>query len=137
MADTARLTNHRHLLDSIRAQEERLDDLWVSMYVGPDIKIELNTLYNGKHFTQEPKHPTIVNYKRLQDAEARVRRYPSYFLQLQHLLGRAELQGNEVREKKESKMPKKVFNTAKHAHNTACGRIMRVFCVIVASLYHG
>jgi hypothetical protein len=91
MTDKARLENHGHLLDSIRGQEEKLDDFLVSIHVAPGAgEVDLKTLYGGKDFTREPRHPTIVNYKRVQNPDARVNQYPSYFVQLRHLLQQAK-----------------------------------------------
>ena len=85
--DDARLANHVHMLHSIRAQEDLLDDLLVSFAVNDDaVNVNTSEVYGGKNLVRNSRHPAIVRRKITQDPDYVSKQYPSYFYQLKHLL---------------------------------------------------
>jgi hypothetical protein len=87
--DNARLANHNHMLHSIRAQEDKLDDLLIGFSVNTGGGVHVNTteVYGGKDLVRDGRHPSIAQRKITQlDADGIIKQYPSHFYQLKHLM---------------------------------------------------
>lgn len=88
--DEARLANHVHMLHSIRAQEDKLDGLFIGFAVNDGVvQVDTTQVYGGKDLVRDGRHPDITSRKITQvDADGIIKQYPSHFYQLKHLMGK-------------------------------------------------
>lgn len=88
--DNARLANHIHMLHSIRAQEDKLDDLLVGFSVNTGGGVHVNTteVYGGKDLVRDGRHPGAIAQRKITqtDVDGIIKQYPSHFYQLKHLM---------------------------------------------------
>jgi hypothetical protein len=77
------------MLNSVRAQEDKLDELLVGFAVNDGaVQVDTAQVYGGKDLVRDRRDPGAIVKRKVtqQDADGLVKQYPSYFYQLKHLM---------------------------------------------------